>query len=63
MLANSMARIEPPLVRFCTTRGGSSGCDTRSSSQAKQASRIAPTTRKPMVKGLLQAVVSACEKP
>ena len=59
MLANSMARIEPPLVLFWMIRGGSSGYGARVSSTAKLASRITPKTRKPMVKGLPQAVVSA----
>ena len=58
-----MANMDPPLVRLSTTRGGSSGYFALVSKEANTASRTTPATRNPIVKGLLHAVVSACEKP
>ncbi len=63
MPRTNTARNEPPRVRSSTTRSGSSGCATLSSSQANTASSSTPLIMEPRATGSVQLVDSTCANP
>jgi hypothetical protein len=58
-----MARYAPARVRPARIRSGSSGLAILACKTAKAASRTVPAASAPSVTGLVQAAVSAWEKP